>query len=76
MNVRSLIEAAIARAGSEAKLAAAVGLSQAAINKAKRAGRVSAELAVAIDRATGGVIPRHELRPDLYPPPENKEEAA
>lgn len=67
--VRSLIEDAIKLAGSEKKLGDLCGCSQNAIWNAKRAGRVSAELAVAIDRATAGQIPKHQLRPDLFDPP-------
>lgn len=69
MTVRSLIQAAITLAGSEAKLGEACGVSQSAIWKAKKAGRVSGELAVRIDRATGGAVPKHRLRPDLWEQP-------
>ncbi|WP_414468077.1 transcriptional regulator [Methylobacterium currus] len=69
MSVGHLIQAAITILGSEAKLGAACGVTQGAIWKAKKAGRVSGELAVKIDRATNGAIPRHRLRPDLWSPP-------
>jgi DNA-binding transcriptional regulator YdaS (Cro superfamily) len=62
----TLIQTAIDRFGSEAKLAAAADVSQAAINKAKHAPRVSAEMAVRIERATNGQITREQLRPDLF----------
>lgn len=62
------LAAAIQFAGSEAKLAALAGVSQPAINKAKQAGRVSAELAAAIDRVTNGAVSKSDLRPDLWPP--------
>lgn len=65
MNAHDLLVRAIAIAGSEAKLAERVGCSQVAINKAKRVGRVSAEMAVKIESAVG--IPRQQLRPDLWP---------
>ena len=55
---------AIEIAGSEAKLAERVGCSQAAINKAKKAGSVSAEMAVKLERTVG--IRRSEWRPDLW----------
>lgn len=55
--------------GSETKLARAADCSQNAIWAAKRAGRTSAELAVAIERATGGAVPRWRLRPDLWSQP-------
>ena len=60
------IERAIAFAGSEAKLGGAIGFSQVAINKAKRRGSVSAEMALAIHRFTAGVVPACALRPDLW----------
>jgi DNA-binding transcriptional regulator YdaS (Cro superfamily) len=60
------IERAIAFAGSQTRLGEATGFSQAAINKAKRRGRVSAEMALAIHRVTGGAIAASELRPDLW----------
>ena len=62
------IARAIACAGSRARLARLIGYSQVAVNKATRRGSVSAEMAVAIERATG--VPRHALRPDIYPAPE------
>lgn len=65
-NVTDLILQAIALAGSEAKLGKAAGVSQHAIWSAKKKGRVSAELAAAIDRATGGVVSRSALRPDVF----------
>ena len=68
-----LVAEAIALAGnSESKLAAAAGCSQVAINKAKKAKRVSAEMAVRIEQATDGKIPRWRLRPDLWPQPEER----
>src|SRR5215211_1860438 len=69
MTARELIESAIKLAGLEAKLGRACGVSQGAIWKAKRAGRVSADLAVAIERATSERVPRWRLRPDLWDPP-------
>jgi len=64
------VSAAISLFGSESKLGAATGYSQVAINKAKRrvaaGGKVSANLAVAIDRATEGKISKRRLRPDLF----------
>lgn len=57
---------AIALAGSEAKLGRAAGVSQNAIWQAKKRAHVSAELAVAIEKATSGQVSRRELRPDLF----------
>lgn len=75
MNTRPLIQAAITLLGSEAKLGAACGVTQGAIWKAKTAGRVSGELAVKIERATGGAVPRWRLRPDLWDRPVTDEAA-
>lgn len=63
---KQLMQAAVTIAGSEAKLGKAAGFSQNAIWHAKRHGRISAEMAIAIHRATGGAISKERLRPDLY----------
>jgi DNA-binding transcriptional regulator YdaS (Cro superfamily) len=52
--VRAALSRAIALKGSQDKLAAACGVTQAAISRATVRGRVSPELALAIHRATGG----------------------
>lgn len=69
MTVSDLIQKAISLLGSEAKLAAACGVSQPAINSAKQAGSVSAKLAKKIESATGGAVQKHELCPDVFDPP-------
>lgn len=67
---RELIEAAIALAGSQAKLADACGVKQQSIWQAKETGRCSAELALQIEQATGGRVRAVALRPDLpWPSP-------
>jgi DNA-binding transcriptional regulator YdaS (Cro superfamily) len=66
MNSKSLITLAVAAFGSEAKLARAAGVSQVSIHRAKRADRVTAEMAVRIEAATNGLIKREQLRPDLF----------
>jgi len=65
-NTRRLLAAAVTIAGSQGKLGKAAGFSQNAIWHATRVGRVSAELALGIERATLGAISRHKLRPDLF----------
>jgi DNA-binding transcriptional regulator YdaS (Cro superfamily) len=52
--------------GSENKLAEAVGISQQNLNRAVRRGRVSPQLAMAIQRVTHGLVTANELRPDLW----------
>jgi DNA-binding transcriptional regulator YdaS (Cro superfamily) len=79
----SPIEQAIDIAGgSEAKLGAEIGFSQVAVNKAKRAGRASPRMALAIHRFTDGKVPASAIRPDMWarpedvPPAPSKEESA
>jgi len=53
--------------GSQAKLAARVGLTQQQISRLMNGKqRVTAEVAIAIERATGGEIRREALRPDIF----------
>lgn len=66
------LEKAIEIAGTQVKLACATGYSQNLISLIQLGKRkISAELAVAIENATG--ITRYELRPDLFPQPHPKE---
>jgi len=69
---KSPIEQAIDLAGgSEAKLGAEIGFSQVAVNKARRAGRASPRMALAIHRFTGGLVPASSIRPDMWARPED-----
>ena len=63
--VRELIEKAVEICGSQQKLADACGVKQPSIWQAKESERCSAELAMAIERATDGAVKAIELRPDL-----------
>jgi DNA-binding transcriptional regulator YdaS (Cro superfamily) len=65
-SVRAAVARAIALKGSQDKLAAACGVTQAAISRANVRGRVSPHLTIAIHRATGGAVPGSLLRPDLW----------
>ncbi len=63
------LEKAIKVAGSQNALAEMLGVRQSHIsNWLNRDERVPAERVLSIEAATG--VPRHELRPDLYPPDE------
>jgi len=66
MSPRRHIQRAITFFGSERKLAEAISVSQHAVWRAKRAGRPTPEMAVAIDLATGGKVSRFDLRPDVF----------
>lgn len=65
MMIRELIEQAISIVGSQQKLADACGVKQPSIWQAKATERCSAELAMSIERATGGKVLAKSLRPDL-----------
>ena len=73
--IKILIEQAIEQFGSEARLAAAAGVSQPVVNEAMRTGRCGPKLAIGIDAATSGSISKASLRPDLWgaPAPEAAE---
>ena len=70
-SVCAAVARAIAIKQSQHKLAAACGVSQALISKAKIDGRLSPRLAIAIHRATAGAVPGSALRPDLWRSPEH-----
>lgn len=70
MSEHPLIRRAVDAVGTQAKLAEASGIVQQHISRLLNGSRpITAEAAVAIERATGGVVSRHELRPDLWPAP-------
>lgn len=60
----AIIEEGARRRGSQAALAAALGVSPQAINKWKGS-RIPAERVLDFERATG--ISRHRIRSDIYP---------
>jgi len=62
----SALDRAICIFGNQASLAKAIGFTQQAISYAYKNGRVSAEMAVAIERATNAVVRRDDLRPDIF----------
>ena len=67
---RKLVRKAVDQLGSQHKLAKASGLSQSYISwllvTAESSKSVSAESAIAIERATAGAVTREQLRPDLF----------
>ena len=73
----SPLKKAVAISGGQAALARLLGLKQQHIswwiNKSKR---VPAEHVIAIERAVGGAVTRHDLRPDVFGPAPNEERAA
>ncbi|WP_405048948.1 transcriptional regulator [Rhizobium rhizogenes] len=64
---RAHIERAIEAHGSQVKLANAIGCSQQYISwLLSEAKQISAEKALAVEKATGGLVSRHDLRPDVF----------
>jgi len=61
----SLIARAGRAAGSQSAFGRLLGKRQSTIQGWLKAGRVSPEYVIPVERVTG--ISRHELRPDLYP---------
>jgi DNA-binding transcriptional regulator YdaS (Cro superfamily) len=57
---------AIELAGGQNKLAKAINYSQNAVWKAKDSGRISPEMAIAIEAATGGRVSREQLAPQFF----------
>lgn len=60
----------ISRAGGPTKLARALGMDHSSVLSWRKTGRIPAERVLAIEAATD--IPRHELRPDIYPAPSSQ----
>lgn len=62
---------AIAIVGGQTQLARLLGVKQANVwHWLNKADRVPGEYVIAIEKATGGEVTRHDLRPDLYPDPQ------
>jgi DNA-binding transcriptional regulator YdaS (Cro superfamily) len=64
------IDRAIAIAGGQSALAKWLGVSQAMVHKWKGGASITPERAKQIEVATGGLVKRHELRPDIFDAPE------
>ena len=74
--IREYIDQAVEVHGSQAKLAEAIGCSQQQISYLKNAKGISAEMAMRLDAATDGKVSKHDLRPDIFPPPQTPASAA
>lgn len=73
---RTHVARAVELKGSQAKLAGAAGCSQQQISYLlNEAESITAEMAIAIERATDGVVPKEWMRPDIFLP-RSKTEAA
>lgn len=57
---------AIETMGGVGKLAATLGVRQNVVSNWRLRGQPPAERCLAIEQATGGVVTRHDLRPDVF----------
>ena len=73
MTTQPALQKAIATLGGQVKLADAIQTSQQNVSNWLRTGKVAPDKVILIEKVTG--VPRHELRPDIYPPEESKRAA-
>ncbi|MGO1079922.1 transcriptional regulator [Inquilinus sp. CA228] len=66
----SALERAVAAKGGQTAFARAIGRKQQTVWWwLHKSGRVPAEDCIRIELAVEGAVKRHELRPDIFPPP-------
>lgn len=73
MTTQPALQKAIATLGGQVKLADAIQTSQQNVSNWLRTGKVAPDKVILIEKVTG--VPRHELRPDIYPLEESKRAA-
>lgn len=64
----ALVKKAVGIAGSQSELARRCGKKQGHVAYWLKAERVTAEVAILIDAATQGAVPKEKLRPDIFTP--------
>jgi DNA-binding transcriptional regulator YdaS (Cro superfamily) len=70
------LDRAIEAVGGVVKLAALIGLKPNVVSNWRLRGQVPADRCLAIESATGGLVTRHDLRPDVFGPPATQAKAA
>lgn len=60
------IDRAIEIVGGQSELSRCCGVKPQAVQQWKASGRVPATRVLVVERATGGKVTRHELRPDVF----------
>lgn len=68
MNHEKIYSAVVAKLGSQAKLARVLGKHESTVSYWRRSG-IPAEIAVSLEKATNGLVPRWLCRPDLWDHP-------
>jgi DNA-binding transcriptional regulator YdaS (Cro superfamily) len=68
--LRVVLERAVVQAGGQSELARKLGVSRQAIHQWIAKGRCPAERVLAVEMATGRRTRRWQIRPDLYPAPD------
>lgn len=66
MRAMNIVDRLVEQFGSQAALARELGISQPSVSDWRTRGRVPAERVLDLERLSG--VPRHDIRPDLYPP--------
>lgn len=69
------LDRAISIAGGVTALARLVGRTQSAVSNWRLRGQVPPEVCIAIETATDESVTRHDLRPDIFGPPDQREAA-
>ena len=64
--MNTAIDAAVTEVGTQAALAAILGIKSPSISEWRKRGKVPADRCIAIERATNGAVTRYELRPDVF----------
>jgi DNA-binding transcriptional regulator YdaS (Cro superfamily) len=75
MNYETSYNAVVETLGSQAELARILGKRQSTVSYWRKSG-IPAEMAVLLEKASGGVIPLWVSRPDLWPKPVGKKQNA
>lgn len=73
MDNENPVSKAIRVVGTQTELGSRCGVSYQAVQKWQKSGVVPAERVLLVERATGGQVTAHEMRPDVFGPIEQSE---
>ena len=74
MSMKSISEKICSSGFTLTQIAQQLGVDKSRVVRWRQSGRIPAHRVLDMERVTG--IPRHELRPDIYPPEDARAEAA